>query len=131
MLTRKELTAWTDALRANPEQQLTGRLTNCDNTRFCCLGKLCQVMGLVPTQVPIPFSESFNLGYGNQYSILPSEMEVFGDYRGEFCALHMPNLGEYHSAACANDDGVSWLEIADHFDKYYPCSDDKQLEVGV
>jgi hypothetical protein len=135
MLTRAELTKWTNALRANPEQQLIGSLTNRDATKFCCLGKMCEVFE-VPRWID---SQGNTAGFvdinsaGVEYptnGLLPEELaKKFGDSAGIFGAFLMPEMKTvsghvYSSAATANDAGMSWLEIADHFDKYYPCSDE-------
>jgi hypothetical protein len=122
MLTREELTRWTSALRANPEQQVSGKLTTDGKTGFCCLGKLCEVMGLEPhPYLHLPEQMS----YGTSWTILSGEIETkFGDARGEFEILQMPVLGGHISAAVANDWGATWPEIADHFDRYYPCAEE-------
>lgn len=135
MLTRAELTKWTSALRANPEQQITGGLANDDYTGFCCLGKLCEVFE-IPRAVD---SSEGSTGYAGStryndtvaITILPADLaKKFGDAEGDFINLNMPILQEYKSAVIANDRGVSWLEIADHFDKYYPCSDEQPKKEG-
>ena len=125
MFTRKELTEWTSALRANPEQQLTRQLANSDYTMFCCLGKLCEVRGI----------RRIGGGYyidgdKEERSRLPITLakELTGDRRNQvvnFSWFGMPNLKGIYTAAGANDRGCTWIEIADHFDKYYPCSDEQ------
>ncbi len=119
MLTRAELTKWTTALRANPEQQIIGRLTSDGKTGFCCLGKLCQVMGLIAIRPQLERTPEYQ---GCTVS-LPNSINL-GHPDGNFEALGMPDLKEYQTAASANDNGATWLEIADHFDEYYPCSDE-------
>jgi hypothetical protein len=127
MLSRKELTEWTTALRANPEQQIFGALTNNGIDGFCCLGKLCQIQGL--TAEKLNSYQSVGYGYSGEKSYLPREVITkFGSRTGNFEELKMPDLinNDYtwKSASMANDNDVTWLEIADHFDKYYPCSDE-------
>ena len=129
MFTRERLTRWTKGLRENPDEQYGGRLANDDYTKFCCLGKLCEVEAF--ERKPLSKGRS---GYRSQTvefatASLPILLaEEFGDPFGNFVALNMPQLhhnGSYHvSASSANDSSVPWSVIADHFDKYYPCSDE-------
>ena len=134
MFTRKELTEWTSALRANPEQQLTGQLANSDYTKFCCLGKMCEIRGVKRKRGP-----DFN-GYRDGSTVIGTVLPVdlAREFTGEsdncvgnFYKLGMPMLKEYLTAAHANDKGCTWIEIADHFDKYYPCSDEPNSYKGV
>lgn len=127
-LTRAELTKWTDALRANPEQQIDGKLTSDGETGFCCLGKLCQVMGVEAVKTDLRAADGdFRYLYNGEATYLPDNIaKRFGSYRGIFQQLGMPMLFANHDAAIANDSGVSWEVIAEHFDKYYPCSDEVQ-----
>ena len=114
MLTKEELTAWTTALRANPEQQISGLLS--DGKGFCCLGKLCDVLGLVPTKSPAGV-----YFYENNYLYLPDSVaDKLGSRSGNFGDMSMPTLNKFADASRANDSLISWVDIADHFDKYYP-----------
>ena len=135
MFTRARLTRWTKALRDNPEQQITHVMTDGEGG-FCCLGKLCEVEGLEPiltTELDkehrIMTAKSF--GYEeNNVSHLPLTIaREFGHSYGNFKPLSMPDLIHkgvvWVSAAQANDNNVPWPVIADHFDKYYPCSDEQ------
>ena len=117
--TRERLTRWTRALREHPELQYSNYMSNPEYTKFCCLGLLCVVEGLAEKDFCYP------------KRILTGNLtKEFGDPRGDFKRLGMPTLeylGEqYDDAAHANDYGVPWQVIADHFDKYYPCSDEKE-----
>lgn len=132
MFTRERLTRWTSALRANPEQQISTVMTDGEG-RFCCLGKLCDVEGLEPILTKEldwgPLSaESFGYEEGNVLHLPMIIAREFGNNYGRFKLLGMPDLfyeGEtWCSAAQANDDNVPWSVIADHFDKYYPCSEE-------
>lgn len=127
MFTRERLTRWTDALRARPEKQYReGRLANADFTKTCCLGELCEVEGLERDTRSGGYSQA---GESGHYVLIKGWplAQGFGSVRGTFIALNMPDLqysGErYTTAARANDAGVPWPVIADHFDRYYPCSD--------
>jgi len=126
MFTRERLKRWTDALRANPELQTMTRLFNgpSDNpSGLCCLGMLCKVEGL-------EFLETGEVRFGetDNAAILKAPLATeLGDCVGAFSVLEMPRLRGHDSAASANDSGVNWLEIADHFDRYYPCSDEARV----
>ena len=128
MFTRERLTRWTDALRANPEQQISGMLT--DGKGFCCLGKLCSI-----ERIPKMSSRTFLFMLGNTpyeaNSYLDGDLaNEFGSRYGNFKELGMPNLQGHISADVANDSCVTWLEIAEHFDKYNPCSDEPLKELN-
>lgn len=142
MFTRQRLTAWTKALRENPEQQTIGMLCNLELTKFCCLGKLCEVEGL--TFTPVEGTGMAKLPCGNMALLPISIVEEFGSNTGHFGDLGMPNIKKsvynpktekleqlgFTSAAEANDNGCTWAEIADHFDTYYPCSDEPPKRDG-
>ena len=132
MFTRERLTRWTQALRANPEQQMRGCLANGTYTQFCCLGKLYEVEG-----VARDIGDSHrDMGgyiiepkYGAEYATLEGQLATdFGSSGGCFSDHLMPDLVyggvSYNSAIAANDRLVPWPIIADHFDKHYPCSDE-------
>ena len=128
-LTREQLTAWTNALRDNPEQQITNQLSTDGETGFCCLGKLCQVLGVSGAHVTVDLTNEIKAfyAYEGEIRLLPKTIgDIFGCSNGEFKKLQMPFITPikdicYHSAAEANDEGVPWLVIADHFDKHYKC----------
>lgn len=138
-LTKAELKAWTDALRANPEQQLTGMLVNKDRTKFCCLGKFCDLQGLTFTVKPLMTNHAW--GYKTEAghfedTVLPEELafKLTGETSNtsaSFFRMGMPNMSfsvdgklkVCDNAAQANDSGATWPEIADHFDKYYKTED--------
>lgn len=127
MFTRERLTRWTDALRESPEQQIAETMTDGSGKGFCCLGKLCDIEGLSPNEAN---------NYGDGQGFLPSNLEfdLCGtthreSEKAKFRKMDMPDLEyddkTYPDAAQANDAGVPWPVIADHFDKYYPCSDEQ------
>jgi hypothetical protein len=51
--------------------------------------------------------------------------EKFGTPFAVFNVIEMPNLGGHLSVGAAVEGGVSAETIADHFDKFYPCSDEQ------
>lgn len=132
MFTRARLSRWTAALRANPEQQHVGSLANASYTKFCCLGKLCEVEGIARNPAKSPWSYSYGYVFDETRSetrLKASLCKAFGSDRGHFLSLNMPDLEykqqQYGAAWEANDAGVPWPVIADHFDKYYPCEDEQ------
>lgn len=137
MFTRERLTRWTNALRANPEQQYTGTLANPEMTKFCCLGKLCQLEEIPYRIEPIEKCPTFifesEADDMEDVGVLQGRLaEALGSRTGDFESLSMPILEyggrSFEQATSANDDSVPWPVIADHFDKYYPCSDEQSAE---
>ncbi len=128
MLTRKELTAWTDALRSGEYLQGTRSLLKYNreegDLRYCCLGVLCEVMGLESGQSK-EVQVAYCFGTDKDVAFLPESLRDKSGLTGlgYFSPMNMPYLKGNHSLACANDHGVSFAEIADHLDKYYPCVD--------
>jgi hypothetical protein len=130
MFTRERLTRWTKALRDNPHQQITSVLTNGVGTGFCCLGKLCEVEGLTLYRTAYVFDDR---GLESTCHLRGALAVDLGSPTGFFEDLKMPDLvheGVAHRhASDANDEGVPWPVIADHFDKHYPCSDEPIKEM--
>lgn len=126
MLTRKELKDWTTALRSGKYKQGDGYLKALDDTgelEYCCLGVLCEIQG-IPNKLHKDFYEFDNDELGTKSSLLPRELSLKLGLRecGDFIK-GMPKLDGNTSLTHANDNGVSFTEIADHLDKYYPCVD--------
>ena len=119
MLNRTELKAWTDALRSGDYIQGHEKLKQINqdgSCSHCCLGVLCEIEG-VPQE---KFGYFFKFGKSSTY--LPDNLACkFGDEEGMFDLIGMPFLRGFNSVAQANDAGVSFSEIADHLDKYYPA----------
>ena len=119
MLKKSELKAWTDALRSGEYTQGQGRLKtiNLDGScSHCGLGVLCEIQG-VPQERGIRYFR-----FDNYSVLLPNSLAVkFGSNNGNFKDIDIPPIGGFRSLARANDEGVSFAEIADHLDKYYPA----------
>lgn len=146
MFTRERLTRWTAALRANPEQQERSRLTNDEGTKFCCLGKLCMVEGLERVIAKESAVISTKWGFKLPGVEEPERFglvgqlatDLYGPGRQQLSDLGMPFIrwdGETFNCLITANDGVyqanrlvqvPWPVIADHLDKYYPCSDEQQ-----
>jgi hypothetical protein len=127
MFTRERLTRWTKFLRENPKLQGAGSLISL-NGKMCCLGALCFVEGL---PIATPRGQGFILdGELGDTELFGKLEQDFGSATGNFFDLGMRDLQGYRSAASANDFGISWLKIADHFDKFYPCSDEEKLPLS-
>ncbi len=134
MLTKTQLRAWTKELRAHPEQQIRGQLVNSDETGFCCLGKLCQTLGLKTEPVQNSRDETTK-GYLGNVCHLPrqicdlADLTVQGSLRvpkhthpAQFANVAIQYGGVIHrSLADANDSGVPWSVIADWLDANYPA----------
>lgn len=119
MLTKQELLSWTNALRSGEYTQGQERLKTINpdgSCSHCCLGVLCEIQG-VPQK---KFEDCYRFADAGCY--LPTSIALeFGSDEGVFADLGMPFLGGFNSVAQANDEGVSFAEIADHLDKYYPA----------
>lgn len=128
MLTRNELTQWTTFLRANPEKQTSHVLKN-EKGEMCCLGALAECMGVKANWdfKFLAFYFDFD-GVKDSAYLAGNLLKKFGSRYGRFKELRMPNIRHegalYCDAADANDAGVPWAVIADHFDKHYPCADE-------
>lgn len=120
---------WTDFLIANPQLQGTGQLHNSKNGKMCCLGALCKVEGLNLDKGGFLFKDTLNW---REYKDLRVNGTLHGDLEtdlgsgmGTFSLMGMPDLGyknkEYVCAAYANDIGVHWPIIAEHFREHYKC----------
>jgi hypothetical protein len=119
MLTKQELKSWTDALRSGEYTQGKMALKGIHPDGYfshCCLGVLCEIQD-------IPQERGCHCYRFDNYSVLlPNSLAVkFGSNNGNFKEIDMPPIGGFHSLARANDEGVSFAEIADHLDKYYPA----------
>lgn len=123
MLTKSELKAWTDALRSGKyiqgQEKLKGIHFN-GEASYCCLGVLCEIQELPQTQL------NSTVSFCGASTYLPDILTLkVGSDEGSFEKLGMPPLNGFNSVAQANDEGVSFAEIADHLDKYYPAEEDK------
>ncbi len=135
MFTRDRLTRWTKSLRNNGHLQIGGRLMSPDGKQ-CCLGHLAVLEGIPhepdhcsPSSRQVWFK--FPGCLSEDAAILKGTLaEELGDPTGCFDDLKMPHIqygnNEYLSLTSSNDGGVPWVIIADHLDKYYPCSDEVQ-----
>lgn len=129
MFTRERLSRWTASLRKNAGRQAVGQLLHEDGKQ-CCLGHLCEVEGLEvdpKTKTRYLFPQAGKV-YSEAGFLIMALKSEFGSGAGYFSALRMPPLvcqgRAFVSAAEANDNFVSWAVIADHFDAFYPCSDE-------
>jgi hypothetical protein len=128
MLTRTQLSAWTKALRDNPEKQGRGFLNMGD--KFCCLGMFCELQG-VPKEVNLHGIATYHFGERlvdeSPRLVRGKQADYFGGSGdGRFAAMGMPYLEvgsrTYVTLADANDADVPWSVLADHLDKHYPVS---------
>lgn len=138
MLTKSELAAFVADLRANGHRQ--GRVLLCQDApdgtqKFCCLGRLAELHNL-PREITSGGIWVYNF-VGELFSFrktnhLTGQLEKklgMGPF-GTFPSLGMPdmlvNSQPQESLASANDAGATFAEIADHLERYYPCSDESR-----
>lgn len=102
--------AWVQGLRDNPDQQGQERLVNCEG-KMCCLGKLCEVMGL-EQRLGGFFDGSITETH------LPGEVVQHAvglqDNTGTFNPSSLPKslATNHHSLVGMNDAGIPWSFIA-------------------
>ncbi len=96
---------WVAALRSGNYEQASGVLY--DGKGYCCLGVLCDVMGLKPEQHDTNFSSEYT--FGDESGVLPpAVMEKAG--------IRFANGGYAYARKALshdNDRGKSFNEIAD------------------
>lgn len=136
-LSKEELFRWTGNLKANPQDRCIGSLQSpSDSSKNCCLGRLA-VLQRIPFEATEKLTASsltiFKFPIGDSYvergDFLAGDLAAkFGSMTGNFKDLEMPMLrypmtsgefGIHASASLANDEGVPWPIIAEHFEKYY------------
>jgi hypothetical protein len=96
---------WVTGLRSGQYTQTKGTLKNEDG--YCCLGVLCDI---VKDRMKLTWTDIKNLN--NHY--LPSEIV-------QFCELedHNPSIvAEENTLAVLNDEGMSFLEIAELIEEH-------------
>jgi hypothetical protein len=137
---RKIKKLWLEALRSGEFQQNTGKLTNADRTKHCCLGVLCE-LGVREGIIPEPHKESDSFGvknwaYGeNLYATsrtrgevftLPLEIREWADLEDMNPFVYAPaavvNKGGAEPAnivlSTLNDSGYVFSEIADIIEEF-------------
>lgn len=115
---------WVEALRSGQYEQGTGALVIEDQTgtgverRYCCLGVLCEVVGMVPMRLPT----DDRLSYDGEVGELPSTVVAFTGLTEPDPKLNKyirPTLdNEVRSLARFNDDGLTFPQIADVIDYF-------------
>jgi hypothetical protein len=109
---------WVEALRSGEYKQGNSKLRPADD-EFCCLGVLCDVVAK-HSSVPSlkwqqPWGREWYFGTGSAGAVLPDEvMEIagIGDDLGDCVCFDGTSLSE------RNDEGASFLEIADLIEKH-------------
>lgn len=135
MLTKSELAAWVADLRTNGHLQGKGMLCQEDsegNLKFCGLGRLAEIQAIPRNQKTEKLWEyKFSQRREHHVSgrLAGPLMEKLGGYGlGDFRKMNMPQLftdgGHEASLASANDAGVTFAQLADHLERYYPAIDD-------
>jgi hypothetical protein len=119
MLTSKQKSEWIAALRSGKFKQGRNKLFDECNNSYCCLGVLAKINGLdVSTELLTEeHHESIQLhDWSESFSYKGVNM-------GNFKTMNIERIRSYLSLGEANDNGVPFLEIADHLEKHLPTKD--------
>ncbi len=92
---------WIDALRSGKHKQTTGRLIDADGA-MCCLGVLCVVAGMKPTNRSFDGTAEYAPGTAMNFIGLEHDTGLFYDDGDETKML-----------SALNDNGATFNEIAD------------------
>lgn len=96
------------SLRYPENKQCRSRLF--DGTGYCCLGRLCVVLGMEPTRLGDGFA------FDGQPQLLPSSAQ----HKAGMCSKsgHLL-LHKFVSLSLLNDDGKTFTEIAEVIEKHW------------
>jgi hypothetical protein len=110
--------AWLKSLREHPERQCSGKLGQKFNKNYlaCCLGEaLITYCKMKKRRIPFTGEGILIDGSNDRTSYLSSSFEKLGLISSSGMS-HSPfyiNNEEYYGLASANDNGVTWPQIAD------------------
>ena len=105
---------WVAALRSGEYKQGRGRLRSEDD-EYCCLGVLCEIaaqVGVIERAAPPPNTSSVAWRYGGWHDYLPmslADVVRLDTYNPTIEDVQLTNM---------NDEGKSFLEIADLIEKH-------------
>lgn len=104
---------WVAALRSGDYQQGKGRLRN-NQDQFCCLGVLCNLHAQAHPKIAAAQTDK---NYLTHDAYLPEEVMAWAGMQREDGTIPQRKIriGEtyYTDLACANDQGVTFHQIAD------------------
>lgn len=108
---------WVESLRAHPERQGNYRLGkgNVTNYTACCLGELHLCAHRLANK-KLPFSASGLIVSDDDEALLTRHWAEYGLYSPDGKILG-EGWEEFSSLATANDQGKTWLEIADFIEQ--------------
>lgn len=113
---------WVAALRSGNYKQTDGTLR--DATGFCCLGVLCNLHA--ETHPKTAAKQTSLYEYMGEQASLPEKVvkwaEMYDEdgHRRDGVKLKIIGMSErFSSLSSANDDGASFLEIADYIEENY------------
>jgi len=109
------MTQWVAALRSGDYKQGAGQLRSSDN-HFCCLGVLCNLHAMAHPVVAE--KERDVVTYNGQMGLLPSTVEEWAGMKSSDGTLYDAD-GDLTDLASINDDGSSFIEIADIIEDNY------------
>lgn len=124
MLTKEQKAQWVKALRSGEYVQGKDYLKRVDTdgiTKHCCLGVLCDVLGMPNRVTPTGITVFLR----NRESTIPEHIlgTLTGTSVGSFKSLNMPELYGLSCLTEVNDKGYSFNSIADHIEQHLPTSD--------
>lgn len=96
---------WVEALRSGKYKQGKGALHNADS--FCCLGVLCEVMGVAQINIG-----GFEIAYGHESNVMMPGADVL--WRAGLPLDHASRLAHLNDKG-----GRSFHEIADYIEREY------------
>lgn len=104
---------WVADLRDNPPQVKGALYTE---NGFCCLGRLCMVLGLEPSDVGDGI-----YAFDDETDMLPSIATSLAGLATDDASfdVHEGPFADFGSLAEANDGGKSFAEIADFIEQYW------------
>lgn len=117
---------WVEDLRSGKHAQGAGRLCHSGPNgipAFCCLGRLCELaiehggLELLKEAAQDPIDQSWTTFYNGQEGVLPPDVQDWAGMNSRF-GIHPTDLSLV-SLATLNDDGRTFLEIADYIEKHW------------
>jgi len=93
---------------------------------YCCLGVACEISGLGEWEEEVAEEGTNRYLYLNSHSSLPDQVKEHFGFKDNFGAIYDPTVRiripraysrRYAALASANDDGVTFAEIADFIEK--------------
>ena len=108
---------WIEALRSDEYEKTEGKLIDGTRTKYCCLGVACDISGLGKWhETEDARQQVYTINHVDHSSALPQEVQEWlgltTKYGGYYIKATTPHTVVGRSLAMDNDDGKSFLEIA-------------------